>query len=62
MLIERKALAVEPASHRRPAHCLDCPDCQGLCLEAAALRLIPEAVLHHQSQHHQHHRPREVPA
>lgn len=49
MLIERKALANEPP-HRRPAHCLDCPDCQGLCLEAAELRLIPETVLQHPQQ------------
>ena len=44
MLIERKALTSQQP-HRRPAHCLDCPDCQGLCLEAAAMRLIPETVL-----------------
>lgn len=54
MLIERKAQAATPP-HSRPAQCLDCPDCQGLCLEAAALRMIPEVVLHG-------HQPREVRA
>ena len=59
MLIERKVPTSQPP-HHRPAHCLDCPDCQGLCLEAAALRLIPDVVL--QQGHHQHHEPREVRA
>ena len=53
MLIERKALDSQPHD-RRPAHCLDCPDCQGMCLEAAAMRLIPETVLQQGQQ------PREV--
>ena len=49
MLIERKALTSAPAP-TRPAQCLDCPDCQGLCLEAAALRLLPDVVLQHPQQ------------
>lgn len=45
MTIERKARTSQP-SQQRPAACLDCPDCQGTCWEAVALRLIPETVLH----------------
>ncbi len=55
MLIERKALS-NASTPTRPAQCLDCPDCQGLCLEAAALRLVPEVVLQ------QSRAPREVRA
>jgi len=44
MTIDRKARTSAPA-HPRPAACLDCPDCQGTCWEAVALRMIPEVVL-----------------
>ena len=49
MMIERKVVAPGQRSRNQPepAHCLDCPDCQGLCWSAAELRRVPELVLHH---------------
>lgn len=52
MTIDRKA-RTSPHPLQRPAACLDCPDCQGTCWEAVALRLIPEAVLHPRAPLHE---------
>lgn len=49
MMIERKVFVPEQRSGKqlKPATCLDCPECQGLCWSAAELRCVPEYVLHH---------------
>ncbi|MGY6536482.1 MAG: hypothetical protein ACXIVG_14155 [Pararhodobacter sp.] len=54
MTVERKVVAPgQRTRHQpKPVHCLDCPDCQGLCWSAAELYRVPDAVLHQRREAH----------